>query len=103
MNDTVRVLRPLGECSVGELLAVQIGGSMIEGVIQFLARAPQGGWILTFASERGTWEIYAAGGECSLVSQITPEHWEIEGTSTVADTTTGGRARRAISPGAAWR
>jgi hypothetical protein len=78
---------------VGDVVAVEFDGSVVEGVIQFLARAPQGGWILTFAADCGTWEIFAQGGECSVVSQIANDAalWTFESVRTVADTVTGRR------------
>lgn len=93
MNRTVRVLRQLGDCRVGDVVAVELDGVVVEGVIQFLARAPQGGWILTFAAEGGTWEIFARNGECSVVSQIANDAalWTFEGVRTVADSATGRR------------
>ncbi|MBK9974246.1 MAG: hypothetical protein IPP14_05685 [Planctomycetes bacterium] len=95
MNIPVVVLRPLGECAVGDFLAVEIDGQVFEGTIQFLARAPRGGWILTFCAEAGTWEIFACDGHCTVVSQIVAEEaalqWTFESARTVADTGTGRR------------
>lgn len=95
MNRPVRVMRQLGECVVGDFVAVEIDGRVLEGVIQFIARAPQGGFLLTFAAEAGTWEIYAVNGACSIVSHMGAEpelpSWSFETTATVADTCTGRR------------
>lgn len=95
MNIPVRVLKPLGQCAVGDFLAVEIDGRVFEGTIQFLARAPRGGWILTFCADAGTWEIFAQDGNCTVVSHITADYetpqWVFESARTVADTRTGRR------------
>ncbi len=88
----VRILRPPGECNVGEFLAVELDGRYIEGRITFLARTPTGGWIVTFDGESATWEVYCANGVCTLVSRLVEEQWTFEPTlRPVADTRTGRR------------
>lgn len=92
MNTRVHILKPLGECVVGELLAVQIDGLIVEGTVQLVARAPQGGWILSFAADSGFWEIFARDGECSVVSHLLADPddlWQFESARVVADTRTG--------------
>jgi len=88
----VRILRPLGECSVGEHLAGSLDGWFIEGRITFLARTPAGGWIVTFDSDVATWEVYCANGVCTLVSRLAEEDWTFAPAQRpVADTRTGRR------------
>ncbi|MBX3475474.1 MAG: hypothetical protein KF754_13935 [Planctomycetes bacterium] len=96
MSNRVRVLRRLGDCVVGDFVAVEIDGQLLEGVIQFMARAPQGGFLLTFAAEAGTWELYAVNGTCSVVSHISADapQWCFETTALVADTASGRRFSR---------
>jgi hypothetical protein len=96
MSNRVRVMRQLGDCEVGDFLAAEIDGQLVEGSVQFIARAPQGGFLLTFAAEAGTWELYAVNGTCSVVSHMAsdPAPWAIETTATVADTCTGRRFAR---------
>lgn len=98
MSHRVRVMRSLGDCVVGDPVALELDGRVVEGVIQFLARPPQGGFLLTFAAEAGTWEICAVNGTCSIVSQLAAEIGspcpDMEPAATVADTRTGRRFQR---------
>jgi hypothetical protein len=95
MQTRVRVMRRLGDCAVGDVLALELDGRVFEGVIRFIARAPQGGFLLTVTAETGTWELYAVHGACRVVSQLAHEPheaaWHFETTATVADSRTGRR------------
>lgn len=90
-----RILKALGKCSVGEFLAIEHEGRLIEGNITFLARTPTGGWMVALEAEGTTYEVYCANGQCTLVSQVAEEAaWtfeELETARQVADTRTGRR------------
>ncbi|MEZ5992876.1 MAG: hypothetical protein R3E76_11040 [Planctomycetota bacterium] len=90
-----RILKALGTCSVGEFLAVEHDGRLIEGQITFLARTPAGGWMVTLDANGSTYEVYCSRGVCTLVSQVAEEAaWtfeELETARPVADTRTGRR------------
>jgi hypothetical protein len=92
MGERIRILRPLGQCSVGDYLVVELDGAFLEGQITFLSRTPTGGWIVTFESNTATYEVYCANGVCTLVSRIAEEQWTFEPNARpVADTRTGRR------------
>jgi hypothetical protein len=95
MGTNFRILRPLGTCEVGDYLAVEIDGRLIEGQITFLARTPAGGWMVTLDAEGATFEVYCANHACTLVSQIAEEAaWtfeQLEAARPVVDTQTGRR------------
>lgn len=95
MAGTFRILRLLGTCAVGDRLAVENDGRIIEGQITFLARTPAGGWMVTLDAEGATYEVYCSNGHCTLVSQLASDaNWTFEQLETsrqVADTQTGRR------------
>ena len=95
MAGEFRILRKLGQCRVGDRLAVENNGRIIEGLITFLARTPAGGWMVTLDAEGATYEVYCANGSCTLVSQIASDaYWtfeQLEYSRQVVDTQTGRR------------
>jgi len=92
MVGRVAILRPLGECRVGDHVGVEINGAVVEGRITFLARTPGGGWILTFETDGSSFEVYCAKGTCTMVSQLIDEcRWTYEGGNHAIDSTTGRR------------
>jgi hypothetical protein len=95
MSGAIRILRPVGTCSVGDFLAVEFDGRLVEGQITFLARTPTGGWMVTLEAEGAAFEVFCTNGHCTLVHQIASDSgWTFEQLETarkVADTRTGAR------------
>jgi hypothetical protein len=95
MTGVFRILRPLGQCSAGDRLAIETEGRIVEGQITFLARTPAGGWMVTLDAEGATYEVYCSNGHCTLVSQLAEDSgWtfeQLEFARQVADTRTGRR------------
>ena len=95
MGGNFRILKALGDCRLGEYLAVELDGRVFEGQITFLSRTPAGGWMVTLDVQGRTFEVYCARGVCTLVSQLAEEaSWtfeELETARQVVDTRTGRR------------
>lgn len=88
MGASFRILSPLGSCSIGDRLGVEIDGRVIEGRITFLSRTPTGGWLVALDADGDTYEVYCSRGTCSIVSHVTDSP---RATRLVADSRTGRR------------